>query len=187
MDAQGRIELGGRHFIPVGESTMEHDLRFSACLARAGIDKIVQREDEPVDAFARRLLDTLLAGEEVLEMLGCLMIPEADVPEGQLPGDVWTPELAEQTKTFLGQVKGTEKEIIHSLVLSLLISLFERGIVSLWSSRMSSIGTVPSASSLSAAALRETEGMTVEQLAKRKEKADVFKQWAGSATGAGPH
>ncbi len=143
MDTRGTVAstivLGGRAFREVKEGTLEHDLRFAGLAARCGFGDIVREDGESADSFAIRILDKALAGLEVLELLACLMVPVDQIGEGQEPGDVWTPALAAETQEFLAALRDPDdKALIRGLVVQLILSFFERGIVSLWTSPRSS-------------------------------------------------
>ena len=137
-------ELGGRAFLPIGESTVEQDFRFLSLIKRARIDEVVMQPDESAEAFARRLLEVTIESGVILDLLGCLLVPEDIAPGDRDPGEAWTPEIGRQTARFLGRLKDPkDKAEVRSLVLSLLVSFFESGIVSLWTSTTSSSEAVP--------------------------------------------
>jgi hypothetical protein len=136
--------LGGRTFLPITESTVEQDFRFLALVKQARIDEVVLRPGESPEAFARRLLEAAVASGAILELLGCLLVPEEAAPPDRDPGEAWTREMSAETARFLGRLRDpADKAAIRSLVLSLLISFFESGIVSLWTSTTSSGEAVP--------------------------------------------
>jgi hypothetical protein len=137
--------LGGRTFLPVRESTVEQDFRFLALIKRARVDEVVMHPGESPEAFARRLLETTIESGMILDLLGCLLVPEDIAPQDRDPGEVWTSEMGRETAQFLGQLRDPkDKAEVRGLVLSLLVSFFESGIVSLWTSRTSSVETIPS-------------------------------------------
>ncbi len=136
--------LGGRTFLAIRESTVEQDFRFLALIGRARIDEITMAQGENPEDFARRLLETTIESGVILDLLGCLLVPEDVTPRDRDPGEAWTPEIGRQTAQFLGQLKDPkDKAEVRSLVLSLLVSFFESGIVSLWSSTTSSSEAIP--------------------------------------------
>jgi hypothetical protein len=133
----------------VGESTVEQDYRFLALITRAGIDRMTLRPGESPEEFARRLLEHAITSGVVLELLGCLLIPEAEIRSDQ-PGDSWTSEIAADTAAFIGGLRQPEdKALVNALILSLLISFFERGIVSLQTLTTSSGQTNPTTPEMS--------------------------------------
>lgn len=137
--------LGGRTFLTVKESTVEQDFRFLALVKQARLDEIIFEPGESPEAFARRLLEAAVESEAILELLGCLLVPEEAAPRGRDPGEAWTLGMAEETARFLGRLRKPEdKDEIRGLVLSLLIPFVESGIVSLRTSTTSSDGAVPS-------------------------------------------
>ncbi len=136
--------LGGRTFLPLGESTVEQDFRFLALVGRARIDEVVMQPGERPEAFARRLLEVTIESGVILDLLGCLLVPEELAPQDRDPGEVWTRQMGEETARFLGQLRDPkDKAEVRSLVLSLLVSFFESGIVSLWTSPMSFAEAIP--------------------------------------------
>ena len=79
----------------------------------------------------------------VLKLLGCLLVPEELVRKRSRfavgrraePAELWTPAIGEETAEFLGGLREPkDKTKIQALVLSLLLSFFESGVVSLWTS-----------------------------------------------------
>lgn len=136
--------IGGRTFLPLRESTVEQDFRFLALVGRARIDEVVMQPGESPEAFARRLLEVTIESGVILDLLGCLLIPEDIAPQDRDPGEVWTPEVGQETARFLGQLRDPkDKAEVRGLVLSLLVSFFESGIVSLWTSTTSSTEAIP--------------------------------------------
>ena len=136
--------LGGRTFLTVAESTVEQDFHFLSLVKRARIDEITMQPGETPEAFARRLLEATVESGAILELLGCLLVPEEAAPTDRDPGEVWTRQMGQETARFLGQLRSPEdKATVRSLVLSLLVSFFESGIVSLWTSKTSCEGAIP--------------------------------------------
>ncbi len=136
--------LGGRTFLPLRESTVEQDFRFLALIKRARVDEVVMQLGESPEAFARRLLEVTIESGVILDLLGCLLVPAELAPGDRDPGEVWTSEIGKETARFLGQLQDPkDKAEVRSLVLSLLVSFFESGIVSLSTLRTSSVETIP--------------------------------------------
>ena len=117
--------LGGRTFLSVTESTVEHDLYFHALAGRAGL-RFEKGDEESHEDFAARILDEFVQSGQTLELLGCLLVPEEVGVEG------WTPDEARRTAAFIGQLRGeADKARVRSLVLSLLIGFFGCGLASI--------------------------------------------------------
>lgn len=136
--------LGGRTFLTMRESTVEQDFHFLALVKRSRIDEIVMERGETPEIFARRLLETTVESDAILDLLGCLLVPEEVAPRDRDPGEAWTREMGDETARFLGGLRDpTDKATIRSLVLSLLVSFFESGIVSLRTSTTSSGEAIP--------------------------------------------
>lgn len=131
-------ELGGRHFALVGDSTIEQDLIILSLIRKAGLDEVMLEEGETPQAFALRILDVAIQSGAVMELLGCLLIPEDRTAGAMEPGDAWTPEIGQETSRFIAELRDpADKAKVKALILSLLVSFFDRGIASLWSSRTS--------------------------------------------------
>ncbi|MBU0743256.1 MAG: hypothetical protein ABIF77_18540 [bacterium] len=136
--------IGGRTFLPLRESTVEQDFRFLSLIKRARIDEVVMEPGESPEAFARRLLEVTIESGVILDLLGCLLVPEDLAPRDRDSGEAWTRQMGEETAHFLGQLRDPrDKAEVRSLVLSLLVSFFESGIVSLWTSTTSSTEAIP--------------------------------------------
>lgn len=148
-----RHTLGGRTFVAVREGTVEQDYTFLGLIREAGIPELTIDPDEGADEFARRILDKLVENGAVLKLLGCLLVPEELVGGRRSrfhlgrrpdPGEVWTPEIGEETAAFLARLRERDDKLkIQGLVLTLLVSFFESGIVSLWTTEISSDETIP--------------------------------------------
>ncbi len=134
------IILGGRVFRPIGESTVEHDLKFMALLRDLGLDDPHRPESEAPEQFAVRLLNDLISSGRALEALGYLLIP------GEARSEDWTPALGEETAEFLGGlVDPKDKARVQGLTLSFLRDFFELGLGS-WALSTSSSAKATSAS-----------------------------------------
>lgn len=121
-----RHELGGRVYVPIGESTVEHDLALREAVCRAGLDHLELAEAEAPEEYARRLLRHVVAGGQVLPLIGLLLIPEG------LPSEQWTPEIAAETISWIKGLPAREAlPLIDSMVVGLLIGFFESGLASL--------------------------------------------------------
>ena len=147
-----RHKLGGRTFVVVRESTVEQDYTFLAMIRDAGVAELTMDPEEEPEGFARRILEAVIRSGAVLKLLGCLLVPEELVPKRSRftigrrpePGEMWTPEIAGETAEFLGRLHDpADKTKVQALVLSLLLSFFESGIVSLWTMGTSSDETIP--------------------------------------------
>lgn len=128
-----RYILGGRAFVPVGESTVEHDISFREMICQAGLDDLVLNAGEAPEDYARRLLRQVISTGKVLPLLGLLLIPEG------IQSEDWTPDLAQETVAYIKSLPGQEvMPILDGIVLSVLIPFFASGLASLWSSVTSS-------------------------------------------------
>ena len=134
-DKAGAVVIGGRRFLPLIDGNLAHDLEVLALKVEAGISELEVRDGEAPEDFIVRIQDELWRSRKVLQLLGCLLIPE------ELDPDKWTPQDAEDTARFLGTVKGTDKAKAGPLVLDLILHFFESGMLSFWTSRSSSAAT----------------------------------------------
>lgn len=128
-----KIRIGGRTFVPVKNSTIEHDFWLMAHIRGAGLDRIAIGEDEAPDDFAVRLLGEVIDSGRIFPILGGLFLPEKTSSLN------WTPEVAEETAAFLKKLSDPgDKAQIQQQVVSLLLSFFQSGLASLRISRKSS-------------------------------------------------
>ena len=128
-----KIKIGGQTFVPVKNSTIEHDFWLMAHIRGAGLDRIAIEEVEAPEDFAVRLLGEVINSGRIFPILGGLFLPE------KMSSLDWTPELAEETATFLKKISDPQDKLeIQKQVISLLISFFQSGLVSLRISRKSS-------------------------------------------------
>ena len=136
-----KIKIGGRTFVPVKNSTIEHDFWLMAHIRGAGLDRIAIEEGEAPDDFAMRLLGEVINSGRIFPILGGLFLPE------KISSLDWTPEIADETASFLKKISDPQDKLeIQRQVISLLISFFQSGLASLRNSRKSS-GTGPQSTS----------------------------------------
>jgi hypothetical protein len=125
-----KIELGGRVYVPVKNSTIEHDFWLMGQIRAAGLDEVHVRPDERPEDFALRLLRDVINSGRIFLLLGGLLIPASATSED------WTPELAVETAGALKKLTAPEdKEKLKEQVISLLIGFFETGLACLTTSR----------------------------------------------------
>ena len=123
-------KLGGRAFVHVGESTVEHDYTFLSLQTSAGLDNFEMQAGESAEVFAERLIRQVIASGKALPLLGCLLVPEP-TDSTKPPGDGWTPEKGQETARFLGSLTSDkDKAQIRSLIATLLIDFFQSGLAS---------------------------------------------------------
>lgn len=145
-------KLGGRMFFTAGDSTVEQDFVFVSLLRDAGLEELTMGAEEAASDFGARVLSAALKSGTVLKLLGCLLVPAELIPKRSRfalhrrvsPGTLWTPQVGEETAAFLGALTTeVDKAKIRALVLSLLVSFFSSGIVSLWTTETSFDETIP--------------------------------------------
>lgn len=127
------ILLGGRGFLPVERTTVEHDHWYMRQVRAAGLDGVQPLEGESHEAFALRLLALTIESERGLLLLSGLIVP-VDAPGGR-----WSPELAKQTVAFLEQLDDPlDKNQVSGLVAAMLADFFAAGLISSGASALSS-------------------------------------------------
>lgn len=163
---QKRIVLAGRVFVPVGESTVEHDVEVLRLLRVAGLEAervLGGGEDE-----AARLMGALVTSGTLLPLVGALIVPEAHAP--RRPGRIvrmferlgivrheaarggWSPEVQAETVAFLKALEEPEdKQQVYGLVAGLLVP-FLNGALPFWPSSPRSPGSQGTASPATAGA-----------------------------------
>ena len=142
------IELGGRKFVAVTGSTIEHDYWLMDMVRRAGLDQIVVPSDTSTDSieeFMRELLSRCISDGRVFLLMGGLIMPEGK------QGHEWTVGMAQETADFIKRLtKPEDKAAVQTHVVSMLLGFFQNGLVSLLTSRKSS--TSPETHDVSATA-----------------------------------
>lgn len=127
--------VGGRRFVPVSSSTLEHDFTFFRLCREASLDSIELLPGESAGDCGRRIMGQLAGSGHAFRFLGLLLVPEEVDPLE------WTPALMESTAEFFGKLSDPkDKAIVTGLLLSVLIDFFPRGISSFASSPTSSDG-----------------------------------------------
>jgi hypothetical protein len=117
------FSLGGRRFVPIGESTIEHDFNISALLRGARLDEFTAPAGSSPEAIATEILDRVLQSGKAFEILGCLLLPEG------MKAEDWTPALGAETADQLrGLTAREDKAVITALTVSLIIGFFESGL-----------------------------------------------------------
>lgn len=125
--------LGKRRFFSAPVCTIQHSFFTAGLLRRSGLDRLQVEPGEAAEDFATRIVLETLAGGEALQLLGCLLLPEGIEPSS------WRPELAQETAEFIGGLTAEEDHaLVRSILIQALLSFFESGLVSLWTSRISS-------------------------------------------------
>ena len=153
------IQLGGRTFREIGESTLEHDLWFLGQRDRAGLTRLEMLQGETPEEFAERFTGELAGSGAALLMLGALIVP------GDVRNEGWTPALAEDTARFLGKLSDPKDKLqVQGMLAGLVLRFFRAG--------SPSSRTSPSSSATST---RNGPGSPIESEAAR-----------ATETGAGP-
>jgi len=128
--ARETFNLGGRSFVYVEETTVEHDEYMEARLRPAGLHEITMQIGEDAEAFARRLVLQSAESGVRRELLGALIVP-AEAKQ-------WTPEIAAETAAFLGKLRDEEdKNKLRLLFTSMLFRFFADGISSCYAYKRS--------------------------------------------------
>jgi hypothetical protein len=127
------IELGGRKFRAIENSTIEHDLTAMRMLAEAGLDKVAQRAGESYDDFAVRVLSQVISSGKAFDLIGTFII-DAEKPDSE-----WTPESAQKIARGISKLTSpSDKLQVRNLVVTLLVGFSQAGLLSFATSRTSS-------------------------------------------------
>jgi len=128
-----KVEIGGRSFEPVTETTALHDFWVMKQVRATGLALAAQRPDESYEDFAVRLCGEIAESGKAFLLIGALL-----VPEGREPLE-WTPEMAEETARFLeGMTSLKDKNQIFTLTAQLMLGFFGSGLLSFETSKPSS-------------------------------------------------
>jgi hypothetical protein len=127
------LEVGGRRFKEVTETTARHDMYTMRQIAACGLNVVNQVEDETDEQFMYRLYKTALQTGDIFKLLGSLLLPEGTEPLQ------WTEELSAQSAGFFSNLTAPEdKAKIRFLLASGLMPFFVGGLRSSLTSRKSS-------------------------------------------------
>jgi len=119
------FSLGGRQYRTVSTSTIEHDIATTIVIRASGLGELTLGPDELPEAFAFRLLNTLMESGRTFEILGCLLVP-ADISDID-----WTPALGKETAAKLRLITDPEeKATIRAQILAAITGFFASGLLS---------------------------------------------------------
>jgi hypothetical protein len=119
------IELGGRKFRAIENSTIEHDLTVMQLLGEVGLDSATQQEGESYDDFAVRVLSLVIASGKAFELIGTFLIKAEEADED------WTPESGRNIGRFVSKLCAQEDKLqIRQLVVTLLVGFSQAGLLS---------------------------------------------------------
>lgn len=127
METEAKIlTVAGRRFKPPGVLTLRRDIFIMSRVRRAKLDSLPMNEGESAEAYAHRLLDYLMGYDEVMDLLGAMLVPE-NVDEKD-----WTPKLAAQIAETLGSLVDDEgKAAVRMVLISVLVPFLSSGLASL--------------------------------------------------------
>jgi hypothetical protein len=118
------VEVAGRKFRFILNSTLEHDWWVMGLIQDSGLDpnQFGQRDGEQPGDAAIRLLRAALSSGHAFKIMGGLLI------DANLIDMDWTPEHAQQTAEFFRSLSDpTEKASMQTLLVQILISFFSTG------------------------------------------------------------
>jgi hypothetical protein len=119
------IELGGRKFRAIINSTVEHDFTVMQLLAQAGLDGAAQQEGESYDDFAVRLVSQVISSGHASDLVGTFIIPE-DIADPE-----WIPLTGVATASFVRKLTAPDDKLqIRQLVVTLLAGFCQAGLFS---------------------------------------------------------
>jgi hypothetical protein len=130
-----KVELGGRSFVAVLETTAEHDFLTMGHIRATGLSEAAQRPDESPEDFAVRLVGDLAASGRAFDILGSLLVPEGT------ESLAWTPKMGAETAAFMrGLTDQRSKNQLYTLTAQLMLAFFQDGLLSFKTSKPSSPG-----------------------------------------------
>lgn len=137
--APQKIVLAGRTFVPVGESTVEHDIEVMRLLRAAGLEMepAAREADGAGEAEGLDVLTALVQAGVLLPLVACLILPEERSARragalarwlervGLLRREAvrggWSPEVQAETVAFLGRLdEPADKQRVYGIVAQLL-------------------------------------------------------------------
>lgn len=130
------IQISGRGFKAVTDSTLEHDIWTVRQLDRAGLRNLVLEDGEKPDEFVDRILMKLMLDGDIFELLGGLLMP------AELNGKDWTPEMAGETGRLFASATGEDKAIVKRQIAGAMEVFLAQGLLSSIRSRRSSARTI---------------------------------------------
>ena len=128
------FELNGRKFAVIECGTVKHDYWLMKQIREAGIESVDFPADRDMVHMVDALIDRVLASGAAMVLLGGLIMPaEMKVTE-------WTPAIAAEMTAFLESLTATaDKELVRGLVAQAMVGFFRSALVSLRTSRTSSL------------------------------------------------
>jgi hypothetical protein len=124
------IELGGRKFRAIINSTVEHDFTVMQLLAKAGLDAAAQQEGESYDDFAVRLMSQVIGSGQAFDLIGAFIVPDA------IADPEWVPQTGIDTAAFARKLTAPDDKLqIRQLVVTLLAGFSQAGLLSFAVSR----------------------------------------------------
>jgi len=145
---QKRIVLAGRAFVPVGESTVEHDIEVMGLLRAAGLEASAIASD---DGFAWAALHAIIEAKALLPLVACMIVPaerarrrpgvlarmleRAGILQRAAARGGWTPEVQAETVAFLKDLdEPRDKDQVYALVAALIVPFLNGALRSWWPS-----------------------------------------------------
>jgi len=124
--------IGGVVYAPITASTINHDVWLMGLIHESGLSEATVLEGESPESWSKRFMYELMASGKAVRILGGLLVPE------DIGSDGWTPEVAGKTSEHLGSLTSeADKAAVFGILLTTLLSFFELGLISLWSTRKS--------------------------------------------------
>lgn len=118
------IQLGGRKFRTITESTVEHDIEVRALMHEAGFDVMTKLEDESADDFVVRMLGQMAGSRKDADFAGVLLVPS------EMHDTDWTPEVGRETTAFIKRLTSQDDKVtLRSLGMELLGGFISAGLL----------------------------------------------------------
>lgn len=133
--------LAGRSLQLIVNGPVKHDHFMFTQMAEAGLSQLNPAAGEDVQAYVDRVLDRMIVTGAALKLLGGLLAPAG------LDLRKWTPEVAADMTTFLGELMTPEdKTLVRQLTAQAIVGFFQNGIASLATSPTASTPSSPAES-----------------------------------------
>jgi len=127
------FELGGRKWQIITNGSLQHDYWMVEQVRDAGIKDVEIPAGADLDQALNALIARVMAKGAFLTLLGGLLIP------AEIPVTDWTPDVAAEVSAFIGKLVAEEDKVrVRALVAQMLAGFFRSGLVSGWTSPISS-------------------------------------------------
>ena len=128
------IEIGGRKLQMIAEANVAHDTWIMQQISLAGLDTLDFDAGKPPEAAVDSIVDRVVQSGMAMTLLGGLLMPVG------VAATDWTPTIAADVIAFLNALSAKEDRLaVRGAVAEAIICFFYAGLISLKTSRMSSV------------------------------------------------